>query len=152
MTTIASDSIASIKSDWCFIGLDETKHWNLPGELAEHVQAIRTVYVFNRSEHTHCCELTPSYWMTGVDFTVDWKPGFYDLPDSESIRERMDNVLLEVARYQCDCYMQVRAVESMLARDDVPKYYLGELEDEQEMDAPQTFDRLFELWNAHPRF
>ncbi len=152
MTTLASNPPV-IASDWWFIGIDETAHWNLPEKLSKHIKTINTVYVFNRNEHTHCCELTPSYWMSCVDYDIIWHPEFYETPNCERLRDYAFNLLNNVARFESDCYMHVRSVEALLAKSDdvVPRWRYGASEDD--LDTVQAeLEALFEYWHGCPRF
>ena len=47
--------------DAVVIARDETLHYAIRPNHRKHISAIRGVYLFNRNEITHCCEITPSY-------------------------------------------------------------------------------------------
>lgn len=47
--------------DMHVIALDETKYWR--EDIAKACGVIKRVYMFDRNEQTHCCELTPSYFL-----------------------------------------------------------------------------------------
>lgn len=45
------------------VALDETEYYNIDPADAPHIERIMGVYLFDRNERTHCCELTPSYYL-----------------------------------------------------------------------------------------
>lgn len=45
------------------IALNETEFYYLPDEHKRYIRAIRGIYLYDANRHTHCCELTPSYWL-----------------------------------------------------------------------------------------
>lgn len=140
-------------SDWWFIGLDETRHWNIP-TLKQHVAKITTVYAFDRSQSTCCCEFTPSYWLVCVDFQVDYLPGVIHRPDFETIREELDDILRGVPKEESDNYTHVRVVEGLLNRPDteVPRYHVGDIPEDRDADNGEVLDAVFELWERNPKF
>jgi hypothetical protein len=148
--TITSESVSVVNSDWWFIGLDETRHWNLPAAIRAHILRIDTVYAFNRNEHTYCCELTPSHWLTCVDFSVTFRPEFYDRPDFDELREQVDLLIQGVNRCESDCYMHKREIDRLLPN--APKFQVGQVEDESELEHQQVMDALFEQWHCNPKF
>lgn len=52
--------------DFYVIALDETRNWNLEG-LDPAVLKVEAVYLFDRNQHTHLCEITPSYTLYHVE-------------------------------------------------------------------------------------
>ena len=134
----------SLREDWCYVGLDETSHWRFPAALAPHVAAVITVYAYNRAELTHCCELTPSYWMIGVAYEVRCKP---DTP--EHIREQLQDIVQETSLVDSDCYRHARGIDKYAERHPELFHALGETEE----DTPQAAeDHVHEAWNSNPRF
>jgi hypothetical protein len=45
------------------VALDETDHYVIADEDKPKIEKIMGVYLFDKNEVTHCCELTPSYWL-----------------------------------------------------------------------------------------
>lgn len=45
------------------IAIDETEYYNIAPEHRQHISQIRGVYLFDTNQVTHCCELTPSYYL-----------------------------------------------------------------------------------------
>lgn len=43
------------------VAFDETRNYRIAEKHRPLIQSIRGVYLFNKNEVTHCCELTPSY-------------------------------------------------------------------------------------------
>lgn len=135
------------KADWWFIGLDETQGWRLPAKLAPHVAKIRTVYLFNRQEATHCCELALSHYLIGIDFSVDYVHGFYLQADYATLAEQIDELVRSESPSEQSHYRHVRAVDALLARPpkEVPRYQATNHADAEEKD-------LWEVWSRSPKF
>ena len=47
------------RTDFRLVKIDETKHWR--EDIAVACGRIFGVYLYNKNEHSYCCELTPSY-------------------------------------------------------------------------------------------
>jgi len=45
------------------IAMDRTGNFCIDEADAPHIKQIRSVYLYDKNERTHCCELTPSYWL-----------------------------------------------------------------------------------------
>lgn len=58
-----------IKSDIRVVAIDETHHWSK--ELQDVCGTIKTVYMFDSSVVTNCCEITPSYHLTPLYYTIE---------------------------------------------------------------------------------
>lgn len=160
MTSISpADSFAApvtpaVTSDWWFIGVDETEHWVLPKNLRPYVRAIHTVFVFNRNEHTYCCEMQPSYWMHCVDYSPTFTEEAYDLPHFNLIRDALFQLIGGVPRNESDRYMHVSTVEQLLSQSEtkVPRVPYGQVPDEEELDTPEIISELYEAWSRNPYF
>lgn len=96
----------AIPHDWRAVGLDVTQHYNLQDEDRPHVTRIIDVFFYDRNEHTHLCELAPSYYLRHL-YTVIVSPD--ETPDD--VRDRLDG------RYANeptdDCYMHVSDVDRL---------------------------------------
>ncbi len=73
------DTQAEVKPRWCVLKIDETQNW-LDQDIVSRAKRIYGVYVFDRSLHVHCCEMTASYECLFVESQFD-NP---DLPDREA--------------------------------------------------------------------
>lgn len=51
------------ENDFVAVAVNETPYYEFGKEDASLIERVYTVYVFNRSEHTYCCQLTPSYFL-----------------------------------------------------------------------------------------
>jgi hypothetical protein len=86
-----------IKPDFRYVKIDETQHWNesFIRALGTGTKLIAT-YVYDASEVTHCCELTPSHFLMYVGTEIE--PG-RELSDSEW--ETYEEQVRE-SEFQCD--------------------------------------------------
>jgi hypothetical protein len=77
--------------EFYYVRIDETKYWNreFVSRLGEGAKIIG-VYAYDASEHTHCCEAMPSYWL---EFLGSEIKGVRDLSEDE--REEVDTYLYE---------------------------------------------------------
>lgn len=58
-----------IKSDIRVVAIDETRHWTK--EIQDLCGTIKTVYMYDSSVQTHCCEITPSYYLTPLYYIIE---------------------------------------------------------------------------------
>ena len=52
---------------WLVVIPDSLNEWSLPDDMMDAIEKIETVYLINRAEVTHVCEMTPSYWLTPIE-------------------------------------------------------------------------------------
>jgi hypothetical protein len=60
------------KMDLCLVRLDETGYYDSGFLKKIGVKRVWGVYLYDRGEQTHCCEVTPSYWLVQVDIAVEF--------------------------------------------------------------------------------
>ena len=75
----------TLPRDIVAVALNETRHYLIDPADKPYIDRILGVYILDRSERTHCCEITPSYSLEHVYDTV---VASFDCPDD--IRERLD--------------------------------------------------------------
>lgn len=115
------------------VGLDVTKHYEIEEEDKPYISQIVDVFVYNRNECTHCCELTPSYWLMYVDTFVRFGP-----TPSDEVKERIDSRYCHEATE--DCYVHCSDVDKLKRWNvKVP----GE---------PKTMEEAHENWVSNPLF
>ena len=88
---------------------DETEHWT-DEEFKKKAGQIYTVYLFDRSSHTHLCELTPSYEMRRLYTT--YSNG--DHPDE--VREELisrESLYVTDEFFMCGTASEIVAVRSV---------------------------------------
>ena len=76
-----------MKPKYKLFTIDDTRHWNLP-DLPE-TSKILSVYLYDESSHTHCCELTPSYECRKL----------YSVLDDDSIGGKQHDLLMDLIDY-----------------------------------------------------
>jgi hypothetical protein len=125
-----------IAIDAYVIALDETEFYSLKPAHRPHVKAIRGVYLFDRNTHTHCCELTPSYYLIHV---YDEVIPADDTPDE--LRELLDSEYAYCGGE--DKYVHTHAIDRILseARPFTVHHYgdpgvsFDDVERDEQMDA-----------------
>lgn len=73
------------------VWIDETQH--LSDSARDACGRLFTGYVYDATEATHCCELTPSYWLEAVSFETQ-----NELPDA--LYEELQYSLYDSAHYR----------------------------------------------------
>ena len=58
-----------IKSDIRVVAIDETRHWD--EAIQKACGTIKTVYMYDSSVQTRCCEVTPSYYLTPLYYVIE---------------------------------------------------------------------------------
>ena len=53
------------------VAIDETQF--LDDEIRAKTGRFWTLYLYDKSSQTHCCEITPSYWLTPFDYATEKK-------------------------------------------------------------------------------
>lgn len=110
----------TVPPDYWAIALDETKYYNIDPEDRPLIERILGIYFFDRNVHTHCCEITPSYWLEYHSASIHFRDDV-----SENDRDRLDY------KYGHEpsegSYYHVAAIESMPADR---KHQIGEVEND----------------------
>lgn len=103
-----TDSENTPPIDACFVALEPTDDYHFTEEERRHVKAVYDIFLYNRNEHTYCCELTPSYWLYYVDTQILFQDG---APDSARAAI--------TGKYTLgpgdSCYVHVRAIDAIAA-------------------------------------
>jgi len=97
-----------IKSDFRVVAIDETRHWNK--DIQEACGTIKTVYLFDKSVQTFCCEITPSYALTPLYYIAE-----NEISDEmhETLQQELPN---EVSHFHCSV---VDELESESTENDI---------------------------------
>ena len=131
-----SQQTASVVPEWRAVQFDETHHWNIPGHLRPFVRRMLGVYFYNANEVTHCCELTPSYYLRGLQNDVECVD---DTPDA--IRDELSELALSEP---CeDCYVHCHVVDRKPFAA-----FLGSVGTDGE-DEPVSEDDVREYWQGN---
>lgn len=90
--------------------LDETNLYTIDPADAPYIARIRGVYLFDRNERTHCCELTPSYYLIHLyDQVIPTDAGeALDDADREALYEKYEHNGGE------DCYVHCGEIERII--------------------------------------
>jgi hypothetical protein len=110
---------------------------------------IVTVFAVNRAEHTHCCELTPSYNLCAVAHEPVFTTGV-DAP--EAARECIWNFVNQVPVVESSHYRHVRCVDRYVENNPVMVYRVGELDVEDYPTTREQEDRMIDIWHSNPKF
>ena len=97
--------------DAFLVSFDETEYYKIYPEHEGKIAKVYGVYLFDRNEITHCCEMTPSYFLTHLYDTVCLTPEADDtLTDEEKSRiyEEYENEGGE------DIYVHCHTIDNMI--------------------------------------
>ena len=110
--------------NWHAVAIDVTRYFNIRDEDKPYVEKIDAVHFFDKNQHTHCCDLSPSYLLCGIYHTVH-----FPLNTPDDVRERL------FERYELegpdDCYMYCRDVERLKVIP-LPKHHDSDEEEVRE--------------------
>lgn len=112
---------ATLPIDARIIALDETEYYHLEPEEARYIRAIKGVYLYDANRHTHCCELTPSYYLIFLYNSVNLTDEGLALND-EARGELYDK--FEVECGGDDCYMHVHTVDQLAEKAGKGEYHV----------------------------
>jgi hypothetical protein len=81
MTETAQEILPHFK----WVKIDETRHWAEEWRAKNKIKKIVSTYIFNANEVTHCCEITPSYWLEHIESCAELEQdaGVADMTDAE---------------------------------------------------------------------
>jgi hypothetical protein len=82
------------------VAIDETHY--LSDETRVKTGKYWTLYVLNSAEATHCCEITPSYWLVAYDFATEKQI-------DDELRSDLQGELYESA-----CYVHCSSIDKMM--------------------------------------
>lgn len=82
------------------VAMDETTYWNFAAEDRAHIKAAYGIYLLDRGCVTHCCEVTPSYFMEFICNRIECTE---DTPEDvrQAIYERYENEPSENTYMHC---------------------------------------------------
>ena len=88
--------------DWAVVSIDETEYWK--DDIKECCDKIYTVYLVNKAEITHCCELSGSYWLEPLYYEEVCNEGLTDKEIDWLESEIMDASIHEQGGYYSEHY------------------------------------------------
>lgn len=69
----AEDEVkVEIPIDARIIKLDHTEYFSIAEADKPYINKIMAVFLYDKNSHTHCCELTPSYWMNFLYHEIEF--------------------------------------------------------------------------------
>lgn len=94
---------------WVEVRIDETRYWDwhILNAILGKEGKVYGVYIYNKFEHTYCCETRPSYWLRHI----------YDYPSVILPEEVIDEFDHCAGIGSNDHYVHVAGVEAMNANN-----------------------------------
>ena len=131
------------------IAINETEYYEFPAEHAPYIQAIRGIYLYDANQHTHCCELTPSYYLIFLYHSVLLTEAGKAL-DDEARRVLLEEY--EVCNNGEDRYVHCSTVERLAkATGDYLEYGATEVSYDDET-YDEQIEGLIEYFGGNPPF
>jgi len=94
------------------VALNRTSDYNIEPEDRRYIARILEGYVFDRNQPTHCCELTPSYWLIYLFTSVELTDAGLAL-DDDARGDLYDRYEMESSD---DCYIHCRVVNRIIEK------------------------------------
>jgi len=125
------------------IALDETSFCIIDEADAPLIDKIVSVYLFDRNQRTHCCELTPSYWLIHLYDQVRTRA------DADLSDDRAQELYNKYESFPgADIYVHCHEIDHLIdAKDPEPftVYHYGETEvDFDDCDYDEQMESLHE--------
>jgi hypothetical protein len=121
------------------VRLDETAVWSFPEDLRPYIKRVWSVYLFDRSQAVHLCEITPSYWLAPLYQYAE----FNDPPPSDEVRERI-NDLIDSTEHD-DVYYHCHFLEGLIEKGDETRIvYRGRRDLAEDEDRDEVFEEIRE--------
>jgi len=98
--------------DAYLIALDETDCYVIPTDDAPYIDKVRGIYLFDRNERVHCCEMTASHYLMYVYTSVLLTAAGESLPEEEQER------ISDWYKMGDDRYLHCRDVDALIAAGD----------------------------------
>lgn len=111
MSEIAEELSEKYVPDFRYIKIEKTTFWDVAfvQKLGPGAKLICT-YIFDKNAPTHCCELTPSYYMEFAG--IEWVGGnVSDMPD-EQRQELEEEIRQEMSQSESSHYRWCSRVEN----------------------------------------
>lgn len=111
------------------VALDEMDHYQIAPADQRYIEQIRGVYLFDHNQQTHCCELTPSYYLIHLYDQVILTEEGAELDDL--IQDRLFQEYEHCGGE--DCYVHCSAIEKIIkCNDSRTIYHYGDTEISQQ--------------------
>ncbi len=142
------ESERKIQPDIHFVALDETHNFSINEEDAPFIQMILGVYSYDASVVTHCCEITPSYWLGNHGHIVRFKDyGSVSEDDKERFFDRYELVKDEDGGKYVHCRSVDSIATTLQAKRDFRYCHLGHPPTVREdFDTDEQFEKAVEDW------
>ena len=135
-----------IKPRFVAVRFDETQYWT--DDVKSRVKSIHGHYLFDENLVTHCCEITPSYWLRFVGFDLEMEDPDTDIPDElydivhGGYHNGDDNDSYRHCR-DIDRIEEGKNKKIFMEGDDLEPWAEG-------YGYEKVFDEVIEAWNANP--
>lgn len=105
------NSTETIPIDARVIALNETRNYNFKKGDKQYIKAMLGVYLYDKNSHTHCCSLTPSYWLIHLYDVCVLNSKGDKLDDSE--KDRLFEEYENCPQDQTGSYFDVGGIDSL---------------------------------------
>lgn len=94
------------------IALDRTHNYFIEAKHQPSIARIEEVYLYDKNQHTHCCEFTPSYYLihlyTRVIFT----------PEGDQLNDHEQDEIFQAYEHEGteNCYVHCHEIDALEAK------------------------------------
>jgi len=124
------------------IALNETDHYAIEEADRPYIEKITGVYLLDRNQRTHCCELTPSYWLIHLYDQVVLTDAGQELDDYavDALYQKYENCGGE------NIYVHCHSIDALIERNEKwSVYHYGDPEiDEDDVDYDDQIEGIRE--------
>ena len=116
------ETATTFTSDIRVVAIDETHHWTK--ELQDICGTIKTVYMYDSSVTTNCCEITPSYELTPLYYITE-----------NDISDEVDEILLNELANDEARYFHCNVIDELQSEEYSGNFEFASSEDEEYKDG-----------------
>lgn len=149
------NSLESTKPDFHIVALSEDlSTWGIPADILTHITGVQGVYTYDSNEVTHCCEVTPSYWL----YFLEYRAVGDDLyaSEDEDLKDKVHNFFQDVRDESGGMYVHCHNLDSIVAdlKGKPFRYYhagdpFGDISADELETGYTRFDAIQEIWNTN---
>jgi hypothetical protein len=145
-----TDTENQVTIDARVIAINRTHNYLIAEGHQPSIARIEEVYLYDKNQHTHCCEFTPSYYLIHLYTRVNFTPVGNELSDHEQ------NEIFEAYEHEDtdNCYIHCHEIDALEAKAKPFTYHthgdpeFGDAEDEFE--TKEAFhDAVMEALREH---
>ena len=104
-----TDTENRVTIDARVIALNRTHHYLIDAKHQPSIARIEEVYLYDKNQHTHCCELTPSYYLIHLYTRVIFSP------KGDKLNEHEQDEIFQAYEHEVteECYVHCHEIDAL---------------------------------------